>query len=75
MGGSGWQIVAALNRADPKVGQYLGTLTGLEAPSGILVQDCNNVDLSNVEANVGVVFMTDLCNTTGAATNCCSMLD
>lgn len=55
----GWQVVAALNRAGPKVGQDLGTLAGCEEPSGVIVQDCDTVDLSTVEADVGVVFVSD----------------
>jgi hypothetical protein len=55
----GWPIVAALNRAGSKVGKDLWRLAGLEADSGVVVQDCETADLSKVDADVGVVFMTD----------------
>ena len=36
----GWKIVAAYNRASPKVGQDIGRLAGLNRDYGVVVQDC-----------------------------------
>jgi hypothetical protein len=55
----GWPIVAALNRAGDKVGRDLGVLAGLDAPSGAIVQDIALADRASIDADVGVVFVTD----------------
>ncbi|TAM68261.1 hypothetical protein [Mycobacterium sp.] len=55
----GWQIVAAFNRAGAKVGQDVGRLAGLDRDLGVVVQDCETVDFSALEADIGVVTMTD----------------
>jgi 2,4-diaminopentanoate dehydrogenase len=36
----GWPIVAAVNRAGPKIGQDLGQIAGLNRDLGVIVQDC-----------------------------------
>jgi hypothetical protein len=40
----GWPIVAAVNRAGPKIGQDLGRLAGLDEDLGVIVQDCETAD-------------------------------
>lgn len=55
----GIEIVAAFNRAGKKVGQDLGTLSGLEKPLGVVVQDCDQGDFSTLDADVAIVAMTD----------------
>lgn len=56
----GWPIVAAFNRAGPKVGQDLGKLIGLERELGVIVQSCDTGDFSNLDADIGVVTHRDL---------------
>lgn len=56
----GWPIVAAYNRAGAKIGRDLGELIGLERPLGVVVQDCDTADYSALQADVGVVAMTNL---------------
>jgi len=55
----GWQVVAAYNRAGPKVGQDIGRLAGLEEDLGILVQDCDLADYSTLDADIAIVATTD----------------
>ncbi|WP_414900203.1 hypothetical protein ACMT1E_10830 [Sphingomonas flavalba] len=55
----GWPIVAAVNRAGDKVGQPLAMLAGTRDTS-VIVQDCSLADLAGAQADVGVVFTTDL---------------
>lgn len=55
----GWTIVAAFNRAGPKVGQDLGRLAGLGRDIGVVVQDCDTADYSKLDADIGVVVMTN----------------
>ena len=40
----GWPIVAAVNRAGPKIGEDLGRLAGLNEDLGVVVQDCETAD-------------------------------
>jgi len=56
----GWPIVAAFNRAGPKVGQDLGQVVGLNRDIGIIVQDCEAADYSRLDADIGVVTHRDL---------------
>jgi 4-hydroxy-tetrahydrodipicolinate reductase len=56
----GWPIVAAFNRAGPKVGQDLGRIAGLGRDLGVVVQDCERGDYATLEADVGVVTHRDL---------------
>jgi 2,4-diaminopentanoate dehydrogenase len=42
----GWPIVAAYNRAGPKIGQDLGRVAGLDRDIGVMVQDCEHGDYS-----------------------------
>jgi 2,4-diaminopentanoate dehydrogenase len=55
----GWKVVAAFNRAGVKVGQDVGRLAGLDRDIGVRVQDCETADFSSLDADVGVVAMTD----------------
>ena len=54
----GWTIVAAYNRAGPKVGQDLGVLAGVD-PIGVIVQDCDSARFDTVEADLGIVTLSD----------------
>ncbi|MCW1429169.1 hypothetical protein [Novosphingobium sp. JCM 18896] len=56
----GWPIVAAFNRAGPKVGQDLGRVAGLGRDLGIVVQDAETGDYANLAADIGVVTHRDL---------------
>lgn len=55
----GWPVVAAFNRAGPKVGQDLGRLAGLGRDLDIVVQDCDTADFDALEADIGIVTMTN----------------
>ena len=55
----GWEIVAAFNCAGPKIGQDVGRLAGLDRDLGVVVEDCETADFSKLQADVGVVAMTD----------------
>ena len=55
----GWPIVAAFNRAGAKVGQDLGRLAGLDKDLGVIVQDCDQVEFSKVDADIGIVGISD----------------
>jgi 4-hydroxy-tetrahydrodipicolinate reductase len=56
----GWPIVAAFNRAGPKIGQDVGMLAGLGRNLGVAVQDFETADYANLDADVGVVMNRDL---------------
>jgi len=56
----GWPIVAAYNRAGPKVGQDLGRVAGLGRDLGIIIEDCEAADYGKLDANIGVVTHRDL---------------
>lgn len=55
----GYSVVAAVNRAGPKIGRDLGDVAGLDRSFGVPVQDCDTVDFSALDADVGIVTMTD----------------
>jgi hypothetical protein len=55
----GWPIVAAFNRAGPKVGQDLGRLAGLDHDIGVRVQDCDTASYASFNADIGVVTASD----------------
>lgn len=55
----GWKIVAAYNRAGPKVGQDVGRLAGLDTDLGVIVQDCDLADYSALDADIAIVATTD----------------
>ena len=55
----GWPIVAAVNRAGPKIGQDLGQLAGLNQDLGIIVQDCETADYAAMDADIGLVVQTE----------------
>jgi 4-hydroxy-tetrahydrodipicolinate reductase len=56
----GWPIVAAFNRAGPKVGQDLGRVVGLDRDLGVVVQDCETGDYGGLDADIGVVTHRDV---------------
>lgn len=56
----GWQIVAAFNRAGSKVGQDIGRLAGLDKELGVVVQDCDTADFSALDADIGIVTLSNL---------------
>ena len=55
----GWPIVAAFNRAGPKVGQDLGRVVGLDRDLGVKIQDCDTANYQNIDANVALVLQTN----------------
>lgn len=55
----GWPIVAAVNRAGPKIGQDLGRLAGLGEPLGVVVQDCETADYAAMNADIALVVQTE----------------
>jgi hypothetical protein len=55
----GWPIVAAVNRAGPKIGQDLGRLAGLDQDLGIIVQDCETADYAALGADIALVVQTE----------------
>lgn len=54
-----WPIVAAVNRAGPKIGQDLGKLAGLDRNLGIMVQDCETADYASFGADIALVVQTE----------------
>lgn len=56
----GWPIVAAYNRAGPKVGQDLGRVVGLDYDLDVIVQDCDKASYSNLDADIAIVAQTNL---------------
>lgn len=54
-----WPIVAAFNRSGEKVGRDIAELAGLDKPAGVLVQDCETADYSQLDADIAVIAMTD----------------
>jgi hypothetical protein len=55
----GWPIVAAFNRAGDKVGKDIGRVAGLERDLGVIVQDCDTADYSDLRADVAFLAFTD----------------
>lgn len=55
----GWPIVAAVNRAGDKVGRDLGQVARLDSDVGVVVEDCDTADFPSMNADIGVVTMTD----------------
>jgi 2,4-diaminopentanoate dehydrogenase len=66
----GWPIVAAFNRAGPKVGQDLGRVIGLKHDLGVVVQDCETGDYTALNADIGVVTHRDLLSANMHAYRC-----
>jgi len=56
----GWPVVAAFNRAGPKVGQDLGRVAGLDRDLGVTIQDSEAGDDERLDADIGVVTHMDL---------------
>jgi len=55
----GWPIVAAYNRAGPKVGQDLGRLAGLDRDIGVIVEDADTADFGKASPDLAIVAMND----------------
>ena len=55
----GFPVVAAFNRAGEKIGQDLGRVAGLERDIGVVVQDCDQADFSKLNADIGIVTISD----------------
>ena len=55
----GWPIVAAVNRAGPKIGEDLDRLAGLSEDLGVIVQDCEMVDYATLDADIALVVQTE----------------
>ena len=55
----GWPIVAAVNRAGPKIGQDLGRLAGLDEDLEVTVQDCETADYAALGADIALVVQTE----------------
>lgn len=56
----GWPIIAAFNRAGPKIGRDLGRVAGLDRDLGVIVQDCETGDYDSLDADIGVVTHRDV---------------
>ena len=56
---NGYEVVAAFNRAGSRVGQDLGRLAGMDRDTGIVVQDIETADFSNLDVDLGVVVQTN----------------
>jgi 4-hydroxy-tetrahydrodipicolinate reductase len=54
-----WPIVAAVNRAGPKIGQDLGRLADLKHDLGVLIQDCETADYASFGADIALVVQTE----------------
>jgi 4-hydroxy-tetrahydrodipicolinate reductase len=54
-----WPIVAAVNRAGPKIGEDLGRLAGLNEDLGVVVEDCETADYATMEADIALVVQTE----------------
>jgi len=63
----GLPIVAAVNRAGPKIGKDLGRLAGLGEDLGVVVQDCETADYANMDADIALVVQTERLNLNFAA--------
>ena len=59
LAGKGWPIVAAVNRAGPKIGQDLGRLAGLDQDLAVAVQDCETADYAATGADIALVVQTE----------------
>jgi len=55
----GWEIVAALNRSGPKVGEDLGSIAGLGRELGVIVQDFETADYAAINADIALVAGPD----------------
>ena len=55
----GWPVVAAYNRAGPKVGHDVGRLAGLDQDLGVVVEDCDAADFAALNADIAIVATTD----------------
>jgi 4-hydroxy-tetrahydrodipicolinate reductase len=56
----GWTIVAAYNRAGPKVGQDLGHAAGLGRDLGVKIQDADTASYAGLDADIGIVATTNI---------------
>lgn len=55
----GWEVVGVYNRSGSKIGQDAGTVSGQKRPIGVMVEDCDEVDFTQVDADLAIVAMTD----------------
>ena len=55
----GWPVVAAYNRAGPKVGHDVGRVAGLDQDLGVVVEDCDAADFAALNADIAIVATTD----------------
>src|SRR6202142_4490550 len=51
---NGGAIVAAVDRAGPKIGEDLGRLAGLNEDLGVVVQDCETADFATLDADIAL---------------------
>ena len=58
----GWPIVAAFNRAGDKVGKDLGRVIGIERDLGVVIQNCETGNYSELmgKADIGIVTQTNV---------------
>ncbi|RZI61390.1 MAG: hypothetical protein EOP94_00610 [Zymomonas sp.] len=55
----GWPVVAAFNRAGPKIGQDVGQLIGLGRDLGVTIEDAETADYDAIDADICVVTYRD----------------
>jgi len=55
----GFKLVAAFNRSGEKVGQDVGALLGLDRDIGVLVEDCEIADYTNLQADMIFIATCD----------------
>ncbi|MBL4757690.1 MAG: hypothetical protein JKY32_08650 [Rhizobiales bacterium] len=55
----GWPVVAAVNRAGAKVGKDLGSLADAAGLAGIIVEDADAVNFSDIDADIAIIAIND----------------
>jgi 4-hydroxy-tetrahydrodipicolinate reductase len=55
----GWELVAAYNRAGPKIGKDLGRVAGLDEDLGVVVQDYETADYDSLDVDIAVIAGPD----------------
>lgn len=56
----GYSVVAAFNRAGPKVGRDLGRVAGLDRDIGVIIEDFESADFSCLDVDIGIVAQTNV---------------
>lgn len=56
----GYSVVAAFNRAGPKVGQDLGRVAGMGRDIGVVIQDFETANFADLGADIGIVAQTNV---------------